>query len=80
VIDHHNHKTMFNDAWDSIMGRYHCLRCFSFGLATSFANTTSVETDFSILNWSKDSHWRSLTNLALEGIFACKDYAEVSRL
>ncbi|KAI2501307.1 hypothetical protein MHU86_13170 [Fragilaria crotonensis] len=80
VIDQHDHKTMFNDAWDSIKGRYHCLRCFSSGLATSFANTTSVESDFSILKWSKDSHRRSLTNLALEGIFASKDYAELSRI
>jgi hypothetical protein len=32
VIAKHYHKTMFNDAWDSIKGgHYHCLRCFSSG-------------------------------------------------
>ena len=80
IIDLHDHKTMFNDAWDSIKGRYNFLRCFSAGLATSFANTTSVESDFSILKWSKDSHRRSLTNLSLEGVFASKDYAVLSRI
>jgi hypothetical protein len=58
-------------------GHYDSLRCFSAGLATSFANTTSLESDFSVLKWTKDPHHRrSLTNLALEGVFASKDYDE----
>ena len=79
-VNQHDHKTMFNDAWDSMKGRYNSLRCFSSGLATSFANTTSVESDFSMLKWSKDAHRRSLTNLALEGVFASKAYEELNRI
>ena len=80
TMDEHDHKTMFNEAWESMTGRYASLRCFSAGLATSFANTTSVESDFSVLKWTKDSHRRSLTNLSLEGVFASKDYDELSRI
>ena len=80
IINQHDHKTMFNEAWDLMKGRYNSLRCFSAGLATSFANTTSVESDFSVLKWTKDSHRRSLTNLALEGVFASKDYDEIRRI
>ena len=78
-VNQHDQKTMFSDAWDSMKGRYNSLRYFSSGLAISFANTTSVESDFSILKWSKDAHRRSLTNLALDGVFASKAYEELSR-
>ena len=32
AIDAHDHTVMFNDAWDSMNGRFHALRCFSSGL------------------------------------------------
>jgi hypothetical protein len=50
-IDAQDHMTMFNCGWDSMRGRYHALHCFSSCLVMSFANTTSVELDFSILKW-----------------------------
>jgi hypothetical protein len=56
IIDAHHHKIMFNDAWDSMDGRFQALRRFSSGLATSFPNTTSVESDFSVLKWEKSSN------------------------
>ncbi|KAI9918616.1 hypothetical protein PsorP6_011472 [Peronosclerospora sorghi] len=51
VIDEHTLKTNFNDAWASIGNRFMFLRRFSGGLSVSFANTTSVESDFSVLKW-----------------------------
>ncbi|CAM6019032.1 unnamed protein product [Sphagnum balticum] len=73
-IDAQDHRTMFNCAWDSMRGKYQALCCFSSCLATSFANTTLVESDFSILKWEKNSNQKLLTNLALEGIFATKQH------
>ena len=80
AIATHDHTVMFNDAWDSMNGRFHALRCFSSGLATSFANTPSVESDFSILKWEKSCNRKSLTNLSLEGIFASKQHNVLSAI
>jgi hypothetical protein len=48
------------------------LRAFVGGLATLFANTTSVESDFLILKWEMDGNWTSSMHLSLEGIFQVK--------
>ncbi len=37
-----------------------------------FANTTLVESDFSILKWEMDKNQTSLMHLSLEGIFQAK--------
>jgi hypothetical protein len=41
-------------------------------LATVFPNSTSVESDFSILKWELDEFHKSLLDLSLEGIFQAK--------
>jgi len=45
---------------------------FCDGLANVFANTTSIESDFSILKWEKNDFRQSMMNLMLEGIFHAK--------
>ena len=80
AIAHHNHTTMFNDAWDDLKGQFKYLRAFAGGLATAFANTTSVESDFSILKWEKDSNRTAMSSLALEGIFQAKQYDILSKI
>jgi hypothetical protein len=45
---------------------------FCGGLANAFANTTSVELDFSILKWEKNDFRQLMMNLTLEGIFQAK--------
>jgi hypothetical protein len=40
-----------------------------------FANTTSVESDFSILKWEMDEFRTSLMHLSLEGVFQSKQMA-----
>jgi hypothetical protein len=72
VVAKHNHTVTFDAAWDDLKGQFSYLRAFVGGLATAFANTTSVESDFSILKWEKDSHRTALTNLSLEGVFQAK--------
>jgi hypothetical protein len=79
-IDAQDHMTMFNYAWDSMRGRYQAFRCFSSCLATSFENTTSVKSNFSILKWEKNSNQKSLTNLVLKGIFATKQHNRLTKI
>jgi hypothetical protein len=50
------------------------LRRFWAGLATVFPNSTSVESDFSILKWELDEFRKSLLDLSLEGIFQAKQF------
>ena len=50
VIDKHDVNTFVDEAWGiSRGGRFDCLRAVCGGLATVFANTSSVVSDFSIL-------------------------------
>ncbi|CAK9233065.1 unnamed protein product [Sphagnum troendelagicum] len=49
ALNKHNKKTFFNEAWDCLKGRFMQLRQLCGGLATTFPNTTSVESDFSII-------------------------------
>ncbi len=69
TINKHDHKTMFDDVWDVLPSQFDHLRSFCGGLATVFPNTTSVESDFSILKWEMDANRTSLMHLSLEGIF-----------
>ena len=65
---------MFNNAWDDLQGQFDHLRAFSGGQATALANTTPVESDFSILKRDKNDNRHSLTNLSLEGVFQAKQH------
>jgi hypothetical protein len=56
--------------WDSLGGaRFHQPGHFYAGLATVFPNSTSIESDLSILKWELDEFRKSLLDLSLEGIF-----------
>ena len=70
----------FDTAWQVVQGWFEILRDFCGGIATVFANTASVESDFSILGWEKDQYRLSLTDLSLEGILHCKQYKKLGDL
>ncbi len=72
AIDRHTIETSFDDAWDCALGQFSHLRSFCGGLATVFANTTSVESNFSILKWEMDENRTCLMHLSLEGVFQAK--------
>jgi len=72
--------TSFETGWALVEGRFEVLRDFCGGIATVFANTASVESDFSIINWEKDLYQLSLTDLSLEGIMQCKQHKLLSLL
>jgi hypothetical protein len=41
-------------------------------IATLFPRTSTVESDFSILNWEKDAFHKSLLDFGLEGVLQAK--------
>ena len=65
----------FEAATEPIQGRLPLLNDFVGGLATVFPGTSSVESDFSILKWSKDEFSMSLTNFSLEGVLHAKQFS-----
>ena len=69
-----NYKTTFRVGWDIVKNHFTMLRDFCEGIATVFANTASVESDFSILGWEKDKYCLLLTDLALKGVMQCKQH------
>src|SRR5436309_6244109 len=74
-------STSFETSWSIVKERdFDVLRDFCDGIATMFANTASVESDFSILGWEKDEYRKSLTDLSLEGIMQCKQFQLLSSL
>ncbi|KAH6565440.1 hypothetical protein BASA60_009940 [Batrachochytrium salamandrivorans] len=80
VLDAHDEKTYFNDAWDCLRGRFLHLRQFCGGLLTAFPNTTSVESDFSIVTWEKDNSRTSLTSLPLAGIIHAQQFQRMKSI
>ena len=70
----------FETAWEVVDGRFKILRDFCGGIAAVFANTASVESDFSILGWERDEYRLSMTDLSLEGVLHCKQYDAIEKL
>ena len=75
-----DHETMFNVGWDALKGRFIHLQQFVAGLGSVFANTASVESDFSILKWEMDDFRMSMTSLTLEGVLQSKQRALLASL
>ncbi len=69
AIDRHTIETLFDDAWDCAPGRFGHLQSFCGSLGIVFANTMSVEGDFSILKWEMDENRTCLMHLSFEGVF-----------
>ena len=67
ALDKCDHNTSFEAGWRVVEGRFDVLRDFCGGIATIFANTATVESDFSVLGWEKDEYRMSLTNLSSLG-------------
>ncbi|KAH9572370.1 hypothetical protein CY35_02G145300, partial [Sphagnum magellanicum] len=81
--DHRDLLKMYCD--DENMGndcvpQFKRLRAFCGGLATIFPNTTSVESDFSILKWELDAFRTALMHLSMEGIMQAKQRAILKQL
>jgi hypothetical protein len=70
----------FAESWAPVGTRFPRLIQFCGGLATVFPGTSSVESDFSVINWEYDEFRCSLTELSLEGIMQCKQFKKLEGL
>ncbi len=77
TFDKHDEKTFFNEAWDYLKGCFMQLHQLCGGLVTMFPNTTSVESDFSIVKWEKNDSHSSLTSMSLAGIMHAKQFKQI---
>ena len=50
------------------------------GLATVFPDTASVESDFSVLGWEKDTYRSALTDFSLEGLLHARQFHKLCEL
>lgn len=73
-IDSCDGRTSFDSAWKLLAPQYPDLVDYCGGIATVFPGTATVESDFSILRWEKDSFRKSLSNFGLEGVMQAKQY------
>ena len=67
-------KTGFMEGWELCQGRFDKLQLFAGGLASTFPNTATVESDFSIIGVAKNVYRQSLTDFSLEGILHDKQF------
>ena len=56
------------------------LQRFCGAIASIMPGTSSVESDFSLINWTKDFSSQSLTDFSLESILHCKKYQKLRDL
>ncbi|KAJ2833580.1 hypothetical protein FBU31_001885 [Coemansia sp. 'formosensis'] len=80
IIDGFTDDTSFTKAWENLRIKYPMLCDFAGGLATIFANSATVEADFSRLKRVKDTNRESLTDLSLEGVLQAEYYEALFRL
>jgi hypothetical protein len=82
IVDSHNFQTMFNNTWDALPAQpaLNHLRLFCGGLASAFAKTTCVESDFSISKCEKDAYCTCLMALSLEGVFQTKQMGTIGEI
>jgi hypothetical protein len=72
----------FGGAWSALGsdGSFHNLKAFCGGIATLFPGTCTVESDFSVLRWEKDSFRKSLSDFGLEAILQAKQFHRLQHL
>jgi hypothetical protein len=70
----------FQNCWKPLGNKFKKLHQYYGGVASVMPGTSSVESDFSIINWTKDSHFKCLTYFSLVSILHCKQYGMLQKL
>ena len=66
--------------WSPLRNEFEDLQRFCGAISSIMPGTSSAESDFSLINWTKDSSSQSLTNFSLESILHCKQYKKLRDL
>lgn len=79
-LDAHAPNSSFKSMWSPLEHQFPFMCQLAGGLSCVFPNTSTVESDFSILNWEMDEFRESLSDISLAGILHCKQFEELSSL
>ena len=80
AINAHKDTYSFDDCWSLLGVGFRELKLFAGGIATVMPGTSSVEADFSLINWHKDAYSKALMDFSLESILHCKQHTRLSKL
>jgi hypothetical protein len=84
ILDRQQARTdssTFDNCWSLLLGReYDDLRNYCGDIASVMPATASVESDLSIINWTKDSNSQRLTDFSLEAILHCTQFGSLRKL
>jgi len=67
----------FTASWSTFGSRFPLLRSFLGGLASAFANTATVESDFSLISQTKTGQRSRIGAVPLEGSLHCRQMEEL---
>lgn len=70
----------FKNCWLDVGQGFECLQQYCGGLASVMAGTASVESDFSLINWTKDLNSSSMTDFTLESILHSKQHEKLVQM
>ena len=70
----------FGKSWAPIRKKLKNLVHFIASFAIIFVNTSTVEGDFSIINYEKKKNRQAMLNLSSEGIFVAKQFTELEKM
>lgn len=80
AINAHKDTYSFDDCWSPLGVGCREHKLFAGGIATVMPGTSSVEADFSLINWHKDAYSKALMDFSLESILHCKQHTRLSKL
>ena len=72
-----NEEASFTKAWSIAGTNFELLRSFSGGFASIFANSATVESDFSRIKFEKHLQRQKLNDLTMEGILHAKQFQQL---
>jgi len=70
----------FEQCWSPLGSEFEDLQRFCGAIESITPGTSSIESDFSLINRTKDSSSQSLTDFSLESILHCKQYQKLRDL
>jgi hypothetical protein len=80
MLEKQSDLVTFREGWEPFGQHFPKLCQFCAGIATVFPGTSTVESDFSVLNWEYDDFRSSLTDFSLEGVMPCKQFKNLQSM
>ena len=78
--NHSKPNASFEDYWSPLGNKYNDLKNFCGGIACLMPGTSSVESDFLLINRTKNQNSQQPTDFLLESILHCKQYKLIQEI